>query len=156
MADGRAADPLEFTLRWLVRGYELASHGHWSISRPPLPRRRWRGDGANLRRELIRRGKPVIEAPDSAVAAEDDRARRGQDLEGVADRGSPREIDLQDAQRFAEAGSDGFDRRMLRGPTRGAARRREHDQGRPSVGRFAECIPQTAGLAHLETLDAAA
>ena len=98
----------------------------------------------------------MIEASDPAVAAEDDRARRGQDLEGVADRGSPREIDRQDAQRFAEAGSDGFDRRMLRGPTRGAARRREHDQGRPSVGRFAECTPQTEGLAHLQAIDATA
>src|SRR2546423_14196526 len=28
MADGRAADPLEFTLRWPVRGYELDSNGH--------------------------------------------------------------------------------------------------------------------------------
>jgi hypothetical protein len=80
-----------------------------------------------LRSELIRRGKPVIEAHDAPIAAENDRARCGQDLERLPDRGSPGEIDLEHAQRFAEARLDGFNRRVLGGAARCTARRRKND-----------------------------
>ena len=69
----------------------------------------------------------MIEGQDPPVAGENDCARRGQDLERVPDRGSPREIDLEHAQRFAEARRDVFDCWMLGGPARSTARGRKDD-----------------------------
>src|SRR6202521_3944774 len=98
-------------------------HASWWSWRRPLRRRRWQSaERAELRRQLLGRREPVVEAADAPIAGQERGGWGGQDLEGRRGRRLPREVDPQDAKRGAEGRLDTFDCRILRGAADRAAR----------------------------------
>src|SRR6202022_5048111 len=107
----------------------LRRHASWWNWRRPLPRRRWQSaERAELRRQLLGRCDPVVEAADPPIPGQERGGWGGQDLERRRGGRLPREVDPQDAKRGAEGRLDRFDRRILRSPADGAARGWKDDE----------------------------